>query len=247
MTDVDTVADADEVADLAPAHPLRPAVATGPGRSSPMTDQSFTTVFASALDGCPTVVVGMGDEPTALPVDSWTRPADEADRRLVELCDGPTLDIGCGPGRMTEALAHAGHTTLGIDIVEAAVALTRQRGVSALRRDVFARLPGEGRWGTALLADGNIGIGGDPVALLRRVRHLLTIGGRVVVELAGPGVRTSRGWAVLQGSAGRSRPFRWATLGTDDVARVAADAGFTVASVHPVAHRWVAVLTEATA
>jgi hypothetical protein len=124
------------------------------------------------------------------------------------------------------------------------VALTRQRGVSALRRDVFAHLPAEGRWGTALLADGNIGIGGDPVALLRRIRHLLTIGGRVVVELAGPGVPASDGWAVLQGSAGQSRPFRWATLGTDDIAPVAADAGFVVTSVHPVADRWVAVLTE---
>ena len=45
------------------------------------------------------------------------------------------------------------------------------RGVAALLRDVFDPVPGEGRWETALLADGNIGIGGDPVALLERVRH----------------------------------------------------------------------------
>ena len=32
-----------------------------------------------------------------------------------------------------------------------------------LRRDLFAPLPGEGRWHHVLLADGNIGIGGDPV------------------------------------------------------------------------------------
>jgi SAM-dependent methyltransferase len=209
-----------------------------------MTDQSFSTVFASALNGSPTVVVGLDAEPTALPVDLWTRPADAVDQRLVALCEGPTLDIGCGPGRMTEALACAGHTTLGIDVVEAAVALTRQRGVSALRRDVFGHVPAEGRWRTALLADGNIGIGGDPVALLSRIRHLLTIGGRVVVELAGPGTLMSDGWAVLQGSAGRSRPFRWATLGTDDVGRVAADAGFAVESMHPFDGRWAAVLTE---
>ncbi len=52
---------------------------------------------------------------------------------------------------------------------------------------MFAPLPGEGRWGTALLADGNIGIGGDPVALLRRLREVLDPRGRIVVELAAPG------------------------------------------------------------
>ena len=33
---------------------------------------------------------------------------------------------------------------------------------------MFEPLPGEGRWGTVLLLDGNVGIGGDPVALLER-------------------------------------------------------------------------------
>lgn len=209
-----------------------------------MTDQSFSTVFASALHGSPTVVVGLTEGPTALPVELWSRPADDQDLRLVALCSGPTIDIGCGPGRMTEALAQAGHVALGIDVVEAAVTMTRQRGVAALRRDVFDHIPAEGRWHTALLADGNIGIGGDPLALLRRVRHCLAPGGQVVVELAGPGVGQSEGWAVLEGSAGRSRPFRWATLGTDDVPRVATEAGFAVSSLHPIGQRWVAVLTE---
>ena len=210
-----------------------------------MSDQSFSTVFASALHGSPTVVVGLAAGPTSLPVELWSQSADDVDLRLVELCAGPTIDIGCGPGRMTEALARAGHVTLGIDVVEAAVQLTRERGVSALQRDVFDPIPAEGRWHTALLADGNIGIGGDPLALLQRVRHCLAPGGQVVVELAGPGVGSSAGWAALEGSAGRSRPFRWATLGTDDVARVAAEAGFAVASLHPIGQRWAAVLTEA--
>ncbi len=211
-----------------------------------MRDRSFSEVFASALNGSPTVVVGLGDEPTVLPVSLWRLPADDADMQLVELCDGATLDIGCGPGRMTEALAARGHVALGIDIVDTAVALTLQRGVSALQRDVFARVPGEGRWHTALLADGNIGIGGDPAALLGRVRHLLIPGGRIVVELAGPGIGFSEGWASLEGSGGRSRPFRWATLGTDDIARVAAEADLAVASEHPIGQRWAAVLTETT-
>ncbi len=209
-----------------------------------MTDQSFSTVFASALNGAPTTVVGLGDERSTLPVHLWNRPADDSDLSLLDLCDGATLDVGCGPGRMTEALAARGHVTLGIDVVEAAVELTLQRGVSALRRDVFDRVPGEGRWHTALLADGNIGIGGHPAALLDRIRHLLVPGGRIVVELTGPGTGASEGWAVLEGSVGRSKPFRWATLGTDDIDRIAAEAGLMVASVHQLGHRWAAVLTE---
>ncbi len=209
-----------------------------------MIDQSFSDVFACALRGSPTVVVGLGDEPRALPMDLWTRGADDLDRAMVGLCVGPTLDIGCGPGRMTEALGAAGHIALGIDVVEAAVSLTCARGASAVRRDVFGRVPGEGRWHTALLADGNIGIGGNPVALLQRVRALLAPGGRVVVEVAPPGVGLVEAWAVLETADRRSRPFRWATLGVDHVARTAAAAGFGVRAVHRLGDRWAAILAE---
>jgi SAM-dependent methyltransferase len=211
-----------------------------------MSDRPFSEVFASALNGSPTVVVGLGNEPTVLPVDLWTCPADHVDRAIVDLCVGPTLDIGCGPGRMTEALGAAGHIALGIDVVDAAVALTRRRGASAVRRDVFDRVPGEGRWHTTLLADGNIGIGGDPVALLRRMHHLLAPEGRVVVEVAPPGTGAVRTWAVLESVGLRSRPFRWATLGVDDLAPTAAAAGFAVQGLHHLGERHVAVLDTVT-
>lgn len=209
-----------------------------------MIEQSFSDVFASALGGAPTVVVGIGDEPLVLPVHLWSRTADQSDHELVGLCAGPTLDIGCGPGRLTEALMTRGHVALGIDVVPAAVAMTRDRGAAALRRDVFDPVPGEGRWHTALLADGNIGIGGDPLRLLRRVRRLVAPGGRVVVELGEPGAAVVSGWAALESHDRRSRPFRWATLGVDDVAHVAAAAGFEVRSVHRPTGRWAAVLVE---
>jgi SAM-dependent methyltransferase len=209
-----------------------------------MSDQSFSAVFASALHGSPTVLVRGGQQPLPLPVDLWRRTADDLDRGLVGLCVGPTIDIGCGPGRMTEALALAGHLALGIDVVDTAVALARQRGASAVRRDVFQRVPGEGRWSTALLADGNIGIGGDPVALLLRVRRLLAPGGRIVAEVDGPGVGLVRGWAALEAPGRRSRPFRWATLGLDDLASTAAGAGLAVQDVHLLGERHAAVLCD---
>ncbi len=212
-----------------------------------MIEQSFSEVFAGALGGAPTVVVGIGAEPVALPVHLWSRPADESDHAIVALCDGPTLDIGCGPGRLTEALSTHGHVTLGIDVVPAAVAMTIERGVPAMRRNVFDPLPGEGRWHTALLADGNIGIGGDPVQLLRRVRAVVVPGGRVVVELDRPGAALVTCWAALEARDCRSRPFRWATLGVDDIVPTATAAGLHVLGVHRFGDRWAAVLSEAAA
>ncbi len=210
-----------------------------------MNEVPFSTVFTLALRGEPTDVVGVEDEPVALPVGEWTRPADEHDHHLLDLCVGPTLDVGCGPGRMTAELADRGHVVLGIDVVHEAVGQTRDRGGAAMVRDVFGELPGEGRWETALLADGNVGIGGDPVALLRRLAEVVDPRGRVVVEVAGPGILASTHWAALQNGEQRSRPFKWSVVGVDSIDATAAEAGLAVASVEQVGERWVAVLVGA--
>ena len=47
-----------------------------------------------------------------------------------------------------------------------AVGLSMARGGLALRRRINQPLPAEGRWGTALLMDGNVGMGGDVATLL---------------------------------------------------------------------------------
>jgi SAM-dependent methyltransferase len=204
---------------------------------------SFSEVFAEALRGRACTVVGLGDVPQILPVHEWRREPDRSDVALLAHCAGNTVDLGCGPGRLTAALGALGHVVLGVDVVGEAVHQTVARGAAALRRDVFDRLPGEGRWDTALLADGNVGIGGDPVALLRRAGELVAADGRVVVELAPPGVRRWSGWAALHCAALRSAPFRWATVGCDDIHDVALDAGFVRLEVHPVGEaRWCAVL-----
>jgi len=205
---------------------------------------SFSEVFAEALRGRPCSVVGLRDAPADLPVHEWRRDADRADLELLGHCVGHTLDLGCGPGRLTVALARRGHVVLGVDVVREAVDQTVARGVTALHRDLFDRLPGEGRWHTVLLADGNVGIGGDPAVLLRRARELLAVGGRVVAELAAPGVRPRTGWAALECAGLRSRPFRWATVGTDQIRELGRAAGFARVEVHAVGgRRWCAVLS----
>lgn len=117
-----------------------------------------------------------------LDVERWCAGADAADLSALRRCEGTVLDVGCGPGRLVAALAARGHRALGIDVSEAAVARTVRLGGYALRRSVFDPLPGEGRWGTVLLADGNIGIGGDPDRLLRRAAELLAPGGLLIAE-----------------------------------------------------------------
>ncbi|MFD5638920.1 class I SAM-dependent methyltransferase [Streptomyces sp. NPDC127077] len=117
-----------------------------------------------------------------LEVERWCARADAVDLQVLAYCEGPVLDVGCGPGRLVAELAARGRPSLGIDVSEAAVARTVRLGGRALHRSVFEPLPGEGRWGTALLVDGNIGIGGDPAALLRRTAELLAPGGLLIAE-----------------------------------------------------------------
>lgn len=205
----------------------------------------FTDVYSAALRGEACRVAGVAGDARPLPVEVWTRPADPSDAAVLEYCEGPTLDVGCGPGRMTEHLAGRGHLALGVDLVPEAVSRTRARGASALRRDVFGPLPGEGRWGTALLADGNLGIGGDPVALLTRIAVLLAPGGRVVADLSPPGVALERRLLWLETRSARSWPFPWAEVGVDGIPLLAAATGFGPPQVHHVGARWFAVLHRA--
>ncbi|KPC81019.1 class I SAM-dependent methyltransferase [Streptomyces sp. NRRL S-4] len=150
-----------------------------------------------------------------LDVERWCADADAADLSALHRAEGPVLDIGCGPGRLVAALAARGHRALGIDVSEAAVGHTRRIGGSALRRSVFEPLPGEGRWGTALLIDGNFGIGGDPRALLRRVATVLAPGGLLITEAAPHDVDEQVQVSLDDGrpQAGTAPHFPWARVG----------------------------------
>ncbi|MEV0490909.1 class I SAM-dependent methyltransferase [Streptomyces atratus] len=168
-----------------------------------------------------------------LDVERWCAEADAADLSALRRCEGPVLDIGCGPGRLVAELASRGHRALGIDVSAAAVARTLRVGGSALHRSVFDPLPGEGRWGTALLIDGNIGIGGDPHGLLLRTADLLAPGGLLVAETSPLDidervlVRLYDGRLAPEGTGGEGRAaaggalFPWARLGTPALLRYA--------------------------
>lgn len=180
-------------------------------------------------------------ERITLPTERWRSDPEPGDEVLLGNCTGPTLDIGCGPGRLAAALLERGVPALGTDVSPVAVRLARAAGALAVRRDVFEPQPGEGCWRHALLADGNIGIGGDPVRLLRRVRELLRGDGSALIELDPPGGGLRHGpvrVATPRGDGGRW--FAWAWLGADAVHAVAAGAGMSTRWVCASGGRWFA-------
>lgn len=174
-----------------------------------------------------------------LPTERWRATPDPGDQLLLNSCTGPTIDVGCGPGRLTEALTERGIAALGTDVSAVAVRLTIAAGAPAVQRDVFDPQPGEGRWRHALLADGNIGIGGDPVRLLNRVRELLCVGGSVLVEVDPPGAGLRHGRVrVSTEEADGARWFDWAWLGADATAGTASQAGLTTSWLREAGGRW---------
>jgi SAM-dependent methyltransferase len=172
-------------------------------------------------------VVLRGEDGALLPLDPsrWHGPLTPGDRRVLAGIEGPVLDIGCGPGRIVAGLALRGVLALGVDPAPGAVALARARGCPVLQRSVFEPLPAEGRWESVLLFDGNLGIGGDPVRLLRRCRALARHGGAVIAEVEAErnGWRTCR--ARLERAGEFSTWFHWSVVGADAVAGLAERAG----------------------
>lgn len=202
-------------------------------------------LFAAALRGAPCEMVDVNDGRFAVPVHRWTQDADESDHAVLDRCHGATIDVGCGPGRMTLALAARGSTALGFDIEPLAVTLALDRGAEAVVADVFgAGIPGAGRWDSALLADGNIGIGGDPVRLLRRVHQLVRGYGRIIVDLAEPGTGMTVHVLRLRVDDSYSVPFRWAFLAPEALPEVVEAAGLKVHAVHEHDGRWFADLRK---
>ena len=148
-----------------------------------------------------------------LPVARWSGPVTAADESMLARVQGPVLDVGCGPGRLTAALHGRGVDVLGLELLAEVPVLAQQAGAPVVVGDVFDPVPRPGEWQTVLLADGNVGIGGDPVRMLRRVRTLLAPDGCIVCELHADGDTPGPGLVRLEGLGVVSAWFPWALLG----------------------------------
>ena len=181
---------------------------------------------------------------TAIPlrVDRYLGPADATDKRLLTDVRGPVLDVGCGPGRHLHALAARGIFALGVDLSPVAVDLARGGGARAIVASIFDELPGSGTWRSALLLDGNIGIGGAPARLLARIGSLLTDDGEVLVELVPPDTATATMRARIETPQRVSSWFPWARVSAAGVGPVASASGFAVSGTWSLGDRWFARL-----
>jgi len=174
----------------------------------------------------------------------WHGCPSQGEQDLLDRSIDPVLDIGCGPGRHVVALVRAGRIALGIDSSIAAVAAAQRRGAPALRVSVFGSVPGCGSWGTALLLDGNIGIGGNPRMLLARVAELLGPDGHALVEVESSEVRTERLRVRVEHAGRRGHWFPWARVGIADLGEICEAAGFSVTDLWQSDHRWFADLAR---
>ncbi len=178
----------------------------------------------------------------SLPFERYLGSADSADEQLLNGLCGPVLDVGCGPGRHLHALAAQGVFALGVDLSPVAVEIAVEGGGRAIVGDIFDELPGGGTWRSALLLDGNIGIGGSPVRLLARIGALLDEAGELLVELEPPDGATCCTRARLESDGVQSAWFPWARVAVPAIAQIAAAGGFRAAEVWPLAGRWFARL-----
>lgn len=179
-----------------------------------------------------------------LDLDLWLSEPTGADEQLLSRVVGPVLDVGCGPGRHVGALAQRGIVAMGVDASAGAVDIALSRGVPVLRRSVFDPLPGTGRWGSVLIVDGSIGIGGDPGELLSRGAQLLRPGGRALIEVDPPGSGSRSFVARLESRNICSSWFPWASLSVDGIEEAVAGSGMELTETWTGDRRWFARLTK---
>jgi SAM-dependent methyltransferase len=188
--------------------------------------QSSDRLFDAAYTGITTVSNlsrgGIEDEnPLPLDISRWSGAADAVDMLVVARCEPPVIDLGCGPGRMVQALTESGQPALGVDMSSVAVELSRARGGLALRRRIDEPLPAEGRWGTALLVDTNVGLGGDVAALLARCIRVVVPGGLIICEVDPMPERHEVHTVVLRTHRATSPPLSWSRIGASALLQVA--------------------------
>ncbi|MDO9377592.1 MAG: class I SAM-dependent methyltransferase [Nocardioidaceae bacterium] len=206
-------------------------------------DLSPIEAMDAAFAGHPAELVHHDGGSIPLAVHEWVQDATKIDHELfIDACSGTTLDLGCGPGRLTAGLAAQRIHAVGVDISAEAVRQTRVRGAAALQRDVYASMFGMGMWDHALLADGNIGIGGDPVKLLTHARRLVRPGGSILVELGPTGTGLTRHDVRLRIGERMSGHFRWAYVGVDALPELTAATRLVTRDVICSGGRTVAVL-----
>jgi glycosyltransferase A (GT-A) superfamily protein (DUF2064 family) len=136
LRDVDRPEDADLVATQFPGLLFSRRYSEITSRRPPQTSERFfDAAYGGTLVASNIAPVEIDSEcPLPLDVSRWSGAADVVDMLVVTRCEPPVIDLGCGPGRMLQALSESGRAALGVDMSSGAVGLSMARGGRALRR-----------------------------------------------------------------------------------------------------------------
>jgi SAM-dependent methyltransferase len=185
--------------------------------------------------------VGEDGSRRRLPLARWLGTPDAAEETVLGRAPGPVLDVGCGVGRHVIALRRRGVRATGVEISSVAAAIARERGGEVIVGSIFER-PTTSDWQTALLLDGNIGIGGDATRLLRRTAALLAPAGRVLVELERPAGAPRARRVRLEGERAVSHWMPWHFVAAEEIDGLATAADLAVHERWQAGDRWFAQL-----
>jgi SAM-dependent methyltransferase len=183
-------------------------------------------------------------------VAAYFAPVAAEERALLDLADGPVLDVGCGPARHARLLQARGLVTIGLDRSPLALGVARSLG---LRRWVQA----DARNGplpavrTALLLDGNLGLAGTPAQarrLLHRLARACGPGGRLLVGGRSPHHGRLCSLVVRDEYRDQVGPWRrWLQAGLPALLDLAAPAGWRLEhSVRASSRYWAAFILDPT-
>jgi SAM-dependent methyltransferase len=160
---------------------------------------------------------------------AYFAPVTAHERALLDLVEGPVLDVGCGPARHARLLQARGLTVIGLDRSLLTIELARSLGLRHwLHTDALSGPLPSVR--TALLLDGNLGLAGTPdgaVRLLHRLAKACGPGGQLLVGGRAPRHGRMRPLVVRDEYRNLVGPWgRWLQAGLPAVIDLAQPAGW---------------------
>lgn len=174
-------------------------------------------------------LVSSSGEEWSLNVDRWLGPASAADTHALTRTNGRVLDVGSGPGRMLKAGSKMGIDIEGVD-TDLSTALSLQKlGYTVHTGDIMdVDLPS---YESFLLMDGNLGMTGDPIGLLRRLCTLRTKNAVLIVEVESPLEKTRTELVRLKTNSTLSGSFYWSWVTVQDLGLIAETGGWQLQQI----------------